>query len=177
MSDLMFGLTGRGFNIVYFKDANGVLCTLQRSSIMCDEAHIWLGAKEIGLKHLAIGKENSWQDVSTASTDEDHYTANNRMHLTQAQVRELLPVLSHFAETGEISHPIVGVQFPPETKARAVFVSPFAIGGKVHVDSDTSQIEIVKAIRWSHETGAQYSLASTNGEEWWVNESRLLHAA
>lgn len=147
MSDLMFGLTGRGFKIVHFKDANGVLCTIQQSSTMSDEAHIWLGAKEIGLKHFAIGKGDGWQNVPTVTTEEDHYVANNRMHLTQTQVRELLPVLSHFAETGKISHPAVGEQLPAETKARSVVVWPFAIGDKVHLDSDMSRIMIVKAIR------------------------------
>jgi hypothetical protein len=30
------------------------------------------------------------------------YQANTRMHLTQAQVKALLPLLSHFAENGAL---------------------------------------------------------------------------
>jgi hypothetical protein len=40
--------------------------------------------------------------VELVETLDDHYSANNRMHLTQDQVRDLLPFLKKFAETGEL---------------------------------------------------------------------------
>jgi Holliday junction resolvase len=40
--------------------------------------------------------------VELVETLEEHYSANNRMHLTQEQVRDLLPFLQKFAETGEL---------------------------------------------------------------------------
>lgn len=92
--------TGRGFALRTFKDANGVECTIQKSSAWRDEELIWFGAKEIGLQHFKAHK--GWNDVELVNTIEEHYVANNRMHLTQSQVKELLPVLMHFAETGEL---------------------------------------------------------------------------
>lgn|SRR5574343_22227 len=92
--------TGRGFALRTFKDANGIECTIQKSSALRDEGLIWLGASEIGLKHFKAYE--GWKDVELVNTIEEHYVANNRMHLTQSQVKELLPVLAHFAETGEL---------------------------------------------------------------------------
>lgn len=67
-----FDTTSRGFAIGSFTDVYGFECSLQRSSRASDEGHIWLG-------------------VNT-----------NRMHLSQSIVRDLLPALQHFAETGEL---------------------------------------------------------------------------
>lgn len=93
--------TARGFSLLEFKDANGVECTIQESSACQEEALIWLGAKDIGLQHFIAYK--GWKEVELVNTIEEHYVANNRMHLTQSQVKELLPVLKRFAKTGSIS--------------------------------------------------------------------------
>lgn len=89
--------TARGFNYTDFKDFNGVPCSMQASSVATDNC-IWLGADDIGLKQF---KNGYWGDVDT----NENYIANNRMHLSQDQVKKLLPLLTHFALTGEVGVP------------------------------------------------------------------------
>ena len=91
--------TDRGFKYIEFHDINGIRCNIQKSS-MAIENGIWVGAEEIGLKHFKAGQ--GWKDVKLKQDTDDHYVANNRMHLTQWQVQELLPVLVYFAEFGEL---------------------------------------------------------------------------
>lgn len=86
--------TGRGFSLIEFKDRYDIDCTIQKSSLATENA-IWFGAKEIGLRQMSI---NGWEDVKL----EGDPIANNRMHLTQDQVKSLLPTLQRFADTGEI---------------------------------------------------------------------------
>lgn len=64
--------TERGFLRVLFTDRYGEACSLQESSLASEPA-IWLGLDG---------------------------PAGQRMHLTQEQVRELLPLLTRFAGTG-----------------------------------------------------------------------------
>ena len=94
----------RGFMRGEFADLNGVVCSLQESSIMHEEGVIWLGCNDIGLKRFEpyIG----WSDVPLAKggPGEITYIANTRMHLTQSMVRALLPALQHFAEHGSLPH-------------------------------------------------------------------------
>lgn len=95
------GVTSRGFRIRKFEDANGVGCSIQESSAMRGEGMLWLGAREIGLKRL----DHGWRDVPLPRPEDRpgvEYLANTRMHLTQSQVRDLLPLLTHFAEHGEL---------------------------------------------------------------------------
>jgi hypothetical protein len=99
MTDFEVGKTNRGFKLIKFTDRYDVPCTLQASSL-AGESAIWFGAADIGLKHFKAGQ--GWRDVELVETLDDHYSANNRMHLTQDQVRDLLPFLKKFAETGEL---------------------------------------------------------------------------
>jgi len=92
--------TNRGFCCTEFNDANGTPCNIQESSACRDEALIWFGAEDIGLKHFKA--HEGWKDVELTNTIEEHYVANNRMHLTQSQVAELLPILEHFVKTGRV---------------------------------------------------------------------------
>lgn len=92
----------RGFLLGEFFDAYGVKCSIQESSIMADEGHIWLGCSNIDLKRFEPGK--GWSDVPLEQ-DSPHgiyHSANTRMHLSQSMVRELLPLLQHFAEHGTL---------------------------------------------------------------------------
>lgn len=95
--------TNRGFRIDRFTDANGVACSAQVCSAARDEALLWLGCSEIGLKRFT--PHRGWEDVEL---EQDMarggvgHVANTRMHLTQSQVRALLPALQHFAETGDL---------------------------------------------------------------------------
>lgn len=96
--------TERGFGIIKFTDFNDKKCSLQESSLATDDA-IWLGCDEIGLKRFTPYK--GWEDVPL---EQDHphgvtHIANNRMHLSQEQVRELLPALQYFAEHGSLPTP------------------------------------------------------------------------
>lgn len=78
LSTLDKKVTKRGFGYYEFKDKYGQECSLQDSSL-ASEAAVWFGV-DINLK----GEE-----------------VRNRMHLTQDQIKALLPILTHFAETGE----------------------------------------------------------------------------
>lgn len=81
MADLRFERTSRGFAIARFVDHYGSKCSLQKSSFYPDPEYcIWLG-------------------VDRAFTGEQ---AATRMHLTQSQVRALLPALQHFVEHGDL---------------------------------------------------------------------------
>ena len=70
--------TSRGFGYYEFNDKYGQKCSLQDSSLATEPA-IWFGV-DVNLKGEEIGE---------------------RMHLTQEQVKALLPVLIYFADTGE----------------------------------------------------------------------------
>lgn len=89
--------TKRGFAYQEFKDSKGVECSIQISSAFGDESFIWFGADNIDLHQLIPGK--GWVSIPTPASD---HVANTRMHLSQSQVKELLPILQHFADTGEL---------------------------------------------------------------------------
>lgn len=89
----------RGFNVGNFKDAEGNECYL-KESCLSGGPYIRVGAKEIGLKHFVAYK--GWTDVDTSLRMDEHWVANNTMLLTQEMVKNLLPALTKFAETGEL---------------------------------------------------------------------------
>ena len=91
--------TSRGFGLLEFKDQHGTECSIQDSSLATDDC-IWLGANDIGLKRFAAGL--GWSDVKLVNTMEDHYVANNRMHLTREQVVDLIPYLQYFVDNGQL---------------------------------------------------------------------------
>jgi hypothetical protein len=97
--DLAVAHTQRGFALVEFTDRYDVKCSLQASSL-ATEAAIWFGCNEANPRAMVPGE--GWKPVAMPAD----YVADTRMHLTQEKVRELLPVLQHFAETGEVAHPI-----------------------------------------------------------------------
>lgn len=79
---ITIGTTQRGFNKMEFKDRYGNECSIQKSSLATEDA-IWFGI----------------------DTNFDGAHVNERMHLTQDMVAQLLPILAHFAENGELPHP------------------------------------------------------------------------
>ena len=85
--------TVRGFSCYEFEDCNGIKCSLQESS---SEDAIWLGCEDANPQRLIPGE--GWHVIEMPS----EYIANTRMHLTQDQVKNLLPVLQKFVEKGEI---------------------------------------------------------------------------
>lgn len=90
----------RGFLRGEFTDAYGAKCSIQESSLAADEAHIWLGCNEIGLQRFEPGKGWSEVPLEQEAPNGVIHQANTRMHLSQSMVRELLPLLQHFADHG-----------------------------------------------------------------------------
>lgn len=88
--------TGRGFSIGRFIDRYGVECSIQKSSIATEDC-IWLGVNDANPKVL-LGDGNGWSPVPLP----DGTVCSTRMHLTQDMVKDLLPLLIKFAETGEL---------------------------------------------------------------------------
>lgn len=82
--------TARGFKILSFSDNNGVECSLQESSA-AEECHIWIGCDDPNIK-----QGPPWKPFEIP----DNCTATTRMHLTRRQVKQLLPHLKKFVETG-----------------------------------------------------------------------------
>lgn len=68
--------TSRGFGLVNFTDKYDQSCSLQKSSLATEDC-IWFGVDNAAITHP-------------------------RMHLTQDMVKELLPYLQKFVETGEL---------------------------------------------------------------------------
>ncbi len=106
--------TCRGFLRGEFTDANGQSCSIQRSSAFggADGELIWLGVNNVKGNFSVLGHDDlarlrnggwGWQEkcLSTMFPDSD-INVPDRMHLTQKQVKMLLPALQHFAKTGEL---------------------------------------------------------------------------
>ena len=109
--ELKYGITKRRFPYAEFTDRYGAKCSIQLSSLATDNA-IWFGvddanpqimardAHRMGLEHLLEdGPERLTGWVKFPVPDEVQFTT--RMHLTQEQVKALLPILQYFAEHGE----------------------------------------------------------------------------
>jgi len=104
------GKTIRGFVYNKFTDRNNIPCSIQKSSIATENC-IWLGVDNVQPKILAqdaikLGlkerenNDNDWGWIEYKVPKEVLF--NDRMHLTQDMVKELLPLLQKFAETGEL---------------------------------------------------------------------------
>jgi hypothetical protein len=89
--------TQRGFSIGKFKDRYGNQCSIQKSSLAEEDA-IWFG---IDKPKLTIF-ENASKGKYIVTEMPANFDVDSRMHLTQDQVKELLPILTKFAETGEL---------------------------------------------------------------------------
>lgn len=87
--------TCRGFAIVEFEDRNEQKCSLQKSSLATEDA-IWLGVQKV--EPMILGN-NGWVPVEVP----EGTMLSSRMHLTQSQVKELLPFLQKFVKTGRLS--------------------------------------------------------------------------
>lgn len=87
--------TERGFAYYEFEDFYGAKCSLQKSSIVEPDC-IWLGVKNADPKTLIPGK--GW----TPYPFPDNVLFTTRMHLSQEQVKKLLPILKKFVKKGEV---------------------------------------------------------------------------
>lgn len=98
--------TQRGFAIVNFTDKYGIECSLQKSSLATENA-VWFGVDNpkpqiMTNDAIRLGiptEQNSgWIDFEIPN----EVFLSTRMHLTQDMVKQLLPMLQKFAETGEL---------------------------------------------------------------------------
>jgi hypothetical protein len=89
----------RGFNVGNFKDAEGNECYL-KESCFSGGPFIRIGTKELGLQHFVAGV--GFTEIDTTFRMDDHWVANNSILLTPEMVKNLLPALTKFAETGEL---------------------------------------------------------------------------
>ena len=86
--------SGRGFGVISFSDKYGSECSIQDSSI-ATEPCIWLGVDKIEPKVCVAGE--GWKPFPIP----EDVLLNSRMHLTQSMVKQILPFLTKFAETGD----------------------------------------------------------------------------
>lgn len=99
MSALFCEKTNRGFNIIKFQDMRNETCSLQESSSAMQPC-IWLGPDDIKIKYFtSLGWKTFDLNEEFGGAD---WVSNSRMHLSQEQVKSLLPALIHFAETGQL---------------------------------------------------------------------------
>ncbi|OWZ90396.1 hypothetical protein B9J07_27815 [Sinorhizobium sp. LM21] len=95
---MKFETTARGFTKASFTDRYGEKCSLQKSSLATEDA-IWFGIDDP--KPLILVQNEGWKEAPLP----EGASIGGRMHLTQDQVKALLPALTHFAETGELPDP------------------------------------------------------------------------
>ena len=96
----------RGFYNGTFTDENGNICSIQKSSLAFEDC-IWLGIDKVKAQIMAVDSkklgfkcdsDRGW--IAYDIPKEVHIFT--RMHLTRDQVKELLPTLQKFVDTGDI---------------------------------------------------------------------------
>lgn len=104
--EIEVGKTSRGFDLIEFVDRYDAKCSLQESSLATEPA-IWFGCNDADPKIMASDAkrlgifthtDSGWISYPIPS----EVSFNTRMHLTQDQVKELLPYLERFAQTGRL---------------------------------------------------------------------------
>lgn len=91
--------TNHGFKKSEFVDYYGAKCSIQKSSLVEVNA-IWFGVEEPVFKMMIPGR--GWTNIEIPNPDKHFVLHSGWMHLTQEQVKEMLPTLMHFAKTGEL---------------------------------------------------------------------------
>lgn len=108
---LEFKPNARGFITSKFTDRYGAKCSLQKSSLAFEDA-IWFGVDDTEPKIMAADAKKLGRDDLLDPTKPiqgwvdwpipDEVLISSRMHLTREHVRQLLPALQTFADTGEL---------------------------------------------------------------------------
>ncbi|MGE8049667.1 hypothetical protein ACQKPT_15365 [Pseudomonas monteilii] len=98
--------TERGFTLLEFSDLYGARCNIQLSSLAEHDA-IWLGVESaepqiMASKAAAFGVQTKETVGWVPYPIPDQVLLTTRMHLSREQVAALIPVLQHFAATGEV---------------------------------------------------------------------------
>lgn len=98
--NLKQGITNRGFGLIEFKDIYGDACEIQKSSL-ADADAIWFGIADADPQIMASKTKEGGTGWVPFEIPKD-VLLTTRMHLSQEAVKELLPILQHFAETGDL---------------------------------------------------------------------------
>ncbi|MCK9198161.1 MAG: hypothetical protein M0P49_00995 [Bacilli bacterium] len=96
--NILRSVTERGFKVIEFIDRYEQKCNIQKSS---QGDAIWLGIEKAEPKILASKIMDGGTGWVSYPIHED-VMINTRMHLTVDQVRELLPILQKFVDTGKL---------------------------------------------------------------------------
>jgi len=94
------GETQRGFASGEFRDRYEKECSIQKSSLAGDDC-IWFGIDDPTPQIMASDTPeggSGWVEFKIPK----EVSLSTRMHLTRDMVRELLPVLRHFVNTGDL---------------------------------------------------------------------------
>lgn len=102
--------TSRGFGLYKFLDSEGEECSLQKSSIIAKDDYIWFGHPKVKIKGFKLAEsENSastWITITEKEIVEKFgvwdVVPNTKVLLSRKQVKELIPILQNFVDTGEI---------------------------------------------------------------------------
>lgn len=92
--------TIRGFDIIDFIDRYNSECSIQKSSLATDDC-IWFGINDANPKIMASKIQEGAVGWIPYHIPKD-VSLTTRMHLNRDQVKNLLPILRLFVETGEI---------------------------------------------------------------------------
>jgi len=97
--------TNRGFGLIEFTDFYKNECHIQDSSL-AEHSCIWMGIRNPKIRILCSdanrigidtkGQSTGWMDYPIP----ENVLISSAMHLSQDQVKKILPVLKYFAETG-----------------------------------------------------------------------------
>jgi hypothetical protein len=98
--------TARGFRVIDFEDRYDQSCSIQKSSLAMEDA-IWFGVNDADPKIMAVDAKRlgipTAQNVGWIPFHiPEEVLLSTRMHLTRDQVEEILPILQHFVDTGEL---------------------------------------------------------------------------
>lgn len=98
--------TNRGFTIGKFLDYYGMECSIQKSSLATEDC-IWFGVDDPEPKIMAkdakkfgLFTEETTGWISYPIPEEVYLST--RMHLSRDEVRELIPLLQKFVDTGDL---------------------------------------------------------------------------
>ena len=99
---MKFDKTIRGFPYANFTDRNNKQCSIQKSSIATEHC-IWLGIVDADPKMFIPHGNPAWRPLPLPDLPEGGcFLFDTRMHLNQEQAAELITVLQHFVDTGEL---------------------------------------------------------------------------
>ena len=92
--------TYRGFKLIKFNDLYDKVCNIQESSLATDDA-IWIGVQDAEPKIMASKTPQGGTGWVKYDIPDD-VLLSTRMHLNREQVKQIIPILQQFVDTGEI---------------------------------------------------------------------------